>query len=58
MMIWLMAGMALMAVLLIAIAACWVAGLVRLDRELRGRAHRAAVQQRVDLVHAASDRAG
>lgn len=56
-MIWLMAGMALMFVLLVVVAACWLAGLVRLDRELRGRADHAALTQRFDLAHAASDRA-
>jgi hypothetical protein len=49
-MIWLLAGMALMGVLLIVVTVHWVRGLVRLDQELRGRAHHAALLHQYDLA--------
>lgn len=47
-MVWLLVGMALMGVLLVAVAVRWVKGLVRLDQELRGRASHAALLQKYD----------
>jgi len=52
----LLVGMMLMGTLLLAVTVRWMRGLVRLDQELRWRAHHAALLQTYDIADGAPDR--
>lgn len=52
----LLVGMMLMGTLLVAVTVRWVRGLVRLDHELRWRAHHSVLLQTYDLADGVPDR--